>query len=291
MTAAQFDVRTGEVLTPEQWAQTPTEVAILATDTSVLDNASPEVAAVMVTRALQESRQWLAVAMSGTDPTPIAEFKAWAAVIEEATRQKKLGREIELDAAEMVRRSERGIGVAIRNGQDAGEIRKHGDIPPPPTAPYKRTRLGVEELVQPPTGNASPSLRSPLDFATTDELARGVYPVTDGVTDEQFDAAIDEAKAEGNLSRANVVRKVKGQPAPAPVPAGRPEHLRKMRRHDPNRIVQEITNGLTGYVLSVDLIDFDRLDQTQIAAWSGSLATSLQSLNRLSRRLKELDQA
>lgn len=27
--------------------------------------------------------------------------------------------------------------------------------------------------------------------------------MTDGVTDEQFDAAIDDAKAEGNLTRAN----------------------------------------------------------------------------------------
>ena len=34
------------------------------------------------------------------------------------------------------------------------------------------------------------------------------------LTDEQFDAAITEAKAEGNLSRANVVRKVKGQQGP-----------------------------------------------------------------------------
>jgi hypothetical protein len=31
-----------------------------------------------------------------------------------------------------------------------------------------------------------------------------------GATSEDFDAAIEEAKAEGNLSGANVVRKVKG---------------------------------------------------------------------------------
>ena len=34
--------------------------------------------------------------------------------------------------------------------------------------------------------------------------------MTDGVTAEQFEKAIKSAKAEKNLSRANVVRKVKG---------------------------------------------------------------------------------
>lgn len=35
-----------------------------------------------------------------------------------------------------------------------------------------------------------------------------IYAVTDNVTDEQFDEAIEEAKAEENLRRANVIRKV-----------------------------------------------------------------------------------
>lgn len=36
-----------------------------------------------------------------------------------------------------------------------------------------------------------------------------VAAMTDEVSDEDFDAAIEEAKQEGNLSRANVARKVK----------------------------------------------------------------------------------
>jgi hypothetical protein len=251
------------------------DLAVIAAGTSTLDTANPAVAAAMVTKALEESRSWLEVAMKGTDPTPIAEFKAWAATVEEATRQKNLGRDIELTAAEMVRRAERGIGVAIRRGQEAGEIAK----------PYDNLRHGqgaVDKTSLPP---------GPTTYAAASELSgngAGIYHLTDGVTDEQFDAAIDEAKAEGNLSRANVVRKVKGE---APKPTGRPEHLRGMRHHDPNRIVRETVIGLEGYVLGIDLIDFDGLDRARIAAWSGSLAASLQSLNRLSRRLKELDQA
>ncbi len=40
-----------------------------------------------------------------------------------------------------------------------------------------------------------------------------MYALTDDVTDEEFDTAIEEAKGEGNLSRANVVRKVKPEKA------------------------------------------------------------------------------
>lgn len=36
----------------------------------------------------------------------------------------------------------------------------------------------------------------------------GIGDLTDGVTDEQFEGALTDARAEGNLSRANVVRKV-----------------------------------------------------------------------------------
>lgn len=43
-----------------------------------------------------------------------------------------------------------------------------------------------------------------------DEIAINSYPLTDNVTDADFEAALAEAKAEKNLSRANVVRKVKG---------------------------------------------------------------------------------
>lgn len=41
-----------------------------------------------------------------------------------------------------------------------------------------------------------------------------IYAMTDGVADEHFEAALTDARAEGNLSRANVVRKVKGHSSP-----------------------------------------------------------------------------
>ncbi len=256
------------VLTPEEWTETSTELAIIRADPAEIESADPQVHAAMVTQALQESRSWLTVAMRSTDPTPIAEFKAWAATVEEATRQKKLGREIELDAAEMVRRAERGIGVAIRRGQEAGEIAKRGDI-------------GGH-----PGRGRGHDLARPADFLGTDELRDAAYPLATA-SDEQFEDVISEAKAEGNLSRANVVRKVKNQPAPK---GKRHELLHKTRHHDANRIVEQTVIGLEGYVLALPLIDFEQLDRARVPVWSNSLSESLRSLNRLSRQLKEMDQ-
>ena len=47
-------------------------------------------------------------------------------------------------------------------------------------------------------------------FRHDDERADS-YAMTDGVSDTDFEDAIGEAKAEGNLSRANVVRKIRQQ--------------------------------------------------------------------------------
>jgi hypothetical protein len=47
----------------------------------------------------------------------------------------------------------------------------------------------------------------------------GAYAMADGASEEQFEAALAAARAEGNLSRANVVRKIRQcgrRPAPGP---------------------------------------------------------------------------
>lgn len=184
----------------------------------------------LITRALEESKSWLAVATKGTDPTPIAEFRAWAATVAEMTRQKGLANEIQLDALEMVRRAERGIGLAIRNGQEAGEIRKFGDGSPGPQRPYERVRNGLRETVrasQGGTANPSPSLTSPTSFGLrSDELTTGPYALADNVTDDQFEEALAEAREEHNLARANVVRKAKGVASNGMTRAQRAEKIR-----------------------------------------------------------------
>ena len=279
MSAETVDTRTGEIV----------PVANLAE----IESLSPQAREVAVTGMLTEARQWLAHAVESTAPQKIAEFKAFVATIAESTKQLNLSREIQLDAQEMVRRAERGVGLAIRKGQEAGEIRKVGDAPTPATEPYLRERNGRVEVVQPAAVDTSTSLPGPADVTgiTRDVLARAVYAVTDGVTDERFDAALSEARNEGDLSRANVVRKVKGEPRPK---SERPEVLRKTRHIDPTRIIRETVGALDGLRLGLDLIEdhhYAELDPADVVAWSNSLDESLRSLNRLRRQLKELHQA
>ena len=165
-----------------------------ADNMSALNQLDPQAREVAVTRMLSEARSWLAHAVEATDPQSIATFKAQMATVAEATKQLNLSKGIQLDALEMVRRAERGMGLAIRKGQAEGTVATVGQ---------RRTGAGGLEH----------SICFPSDMATKIELSdtnAGIYAMTDGVTDEQFDAALDDAKAEENVSRANVVRKIRG---------------------------------------------------------------------------------
>lgn len=181
------------------------ELAVV-TNPNEIANLPVEQRGQLITRALVESKQWLAVATKGTDPTPIAHFKAWAATVAEMTKQKGLAEDIQLDALEMVRRAERGIGVAIRNGQEAGTIVKQGEI-----------------------GNGRSSREEHLhasDFFAGGGTQTETYAMTDAVSDDQFEDALEEAREEKNLSRRNVVRKIKGSADPVKLPY--PQRVRQI---------------------------------------------------------------
>ena len=68
------------------------------------------------------SRRW-----STDEIERIAEIKSQAEAVRVYSTQKQLGKDAQLAAAEIVRRAERGIGVAIRRGQQTGEIARRGD--------------------------------------------------------------------------------------------------------------------------------------------------------------------
>lgn len=164
--------------------------------------------------ACERAKAWLSDALAYGDIDQIVEIKSQAEAIRIYTTQKKLGRDAELSAAEIVRRAERGLGIAVRRGQKEGTIAKIGDI--------SGRSPDTGDLILP----SAVFTRSHADMTDT-------YAVTDGVTDEQFDEAIEEAKEEGNLSRANVVRKVKGITPPEP----RSEFNRKRRHIDHYRVL------------------------------------------------------
>lgn len=143
--------------------------------------------AVAITGYLQQARDWLATAVETTGPEQIAAAKAEIATAAEATKQLGLSKEIREDAVEMVRRAEYALAKSIRKGQAEGTVATRG-----------KTSHG--EVLDSPTKFAS---ESDLYSAKTT-----IHDLSDDVSDDEFEEALTEAREEGNLSRANVVRKI-----------------------------------------------------------------------------------
>jgi hypothetical protein len=262
-----------------------------------------------VVAACQNAKIWLARALECDDIDRIAELKSQAEAIHVYTMQKNLGKEAELAAAEIVRRAEDGLGRAVRQGQERGEIRRGGR----PT----KTLDNVKSF-------------SPAEyFANTREMTAAY--ATAHVPAERFEEALGEAKAEGNLSRSNVMRKAT-QDQPMSLMARREKkaieiQVRKLAgaghttryiaskmnlsdravrsicrrigvttadalmgrdRLDPNRIVNETVMTLENLLSGLDLVEFVQLDPVRIGAWVGSMSESLGALARFCNQLKEV---
>ena len=168
------------------------ELAVVsADDLSALLPAQREAA---VTQYLTDARDRLAVALQATGPEAVAALKAEIATAAEATKQLGLSKEIQQDAQEMVRRAEYALGKAIRAGQERGEISRKGD-----------NGVGFT----PGEKASATTFGTPGEIYGSSAEKPGVLQLVDEVTDSEFEAAISGARAEGNLSRANVVRKIK----------------------------------------------------------------------------------
>jgi transposase len=198
------------------------DLALAAGPEAVERSADP---AGFVVAAYERARAWLREALEHGEIEQIAELKSQAEAVRVYTAQKQLGKDAQLAAAEIVRRAERGIGVAIRRGQQCGAIRCRGG--------HGGRAAGNGD------GNTI-SRPGPADYATTGELrgnGAGIYHMTDGVSDEDFEEALAEAKTEQDLSRANVVRKIRrrrsSSPGPGeqiPAPADRSSAAAQARR-------------------------------------------------------------
>lgn len=266
------------------------EILEVGTDLVPLSEAGIENAsdpAVYVELALARAKSWIADALQHGDIDQIVEIKAAGEAIRSYTAQRQLGKDVELSALEIIRRAERGLGAAIRRGQEAGEIAKRGYHPPSADQTYTRTRNGVEQTVHIQAPDLQPKLPSPGSFFTNAQEWSETLTIADTVTDERFEQVIADAKEEGNLSRANVLRKVKGEPVPK---ATRPEHLRGTRHLDSARIIGQ-TVDLVGNASDLgsllDQVDFTTLDPAQLEEWVRSLSKSISALRSLKNRLEK----
>jgi hypothetical protein len=217
----------------------------------------------------------------------LVEFKSQAETVRVYTVQKQLGKDAELAAAELVRRAERGIVLAIRKGQERGEIETRTDAL---SRASRSRRLFGDRSVD----TESITKESVASFVSADEMTgngAGIAHLADGVTDDQFDAAIEKAKAEGNLSRANVVRKVRNTTAPPPSKLAMPQPPRygsgNRRKH--LQVLQALTATLDGATHAADAItDLDgSVTQEEAAQLARDLSRQIQSLNRIKALLKE----
>lgn len=240
--------------------------ALAEMNTDIADRAADP--AEFVIACCERAKQWLGDLLEDGSIEQIVEMKSQAEAIRVYTVQKNLGKDAELAAAEIVRRAERGIGLAIRRGQEAGEIARRGQgAGNPPGAKGDRVDSGIS---------------LPSEFATHSELAgngAGFYHMSDGVPDEQFDAAIEAAKEEGNLSRANVVRKVRGEAPAAP----RSEFNRKRRHIDHYRVLGETVATLEGLMTALRMVDVSAIPEQERGEWSERLRDALRPLNNFTK--------
>jgi len=242
-----------------------------------------------VTVMLSHARTGLLAAIAAQDLPQIVQYKAKAAAIHEIAKQVRLGKDMQLDAAELVRRAERGLGVAIREGQDRREIIARGTNP------------GNQYTSEEDRITAFSKIARPTDFATADELSGGrsdgIYAMTDGVSDAQFEEAVTEAKTEGNLSRANVARKCKAKSKPvvdandplidAQVAEPEPTQPKKrLTKHDSTEMLANINGMLNGIVESLPFIDPAEIDADNSKPVIHNIRHSLGAIRKL---LKEID--
>ena len=256
---------------------------------------SPELQARAVTTMLSHSRTGLLAAIAAQDLPGIAQWKAKAKAIEEIAKQVRLGKDIQLDAAEFCRRAERGLGVAIREGQRYGSVATPTEV----ASVAAQKARGTFSSGQ----NAKPA---DTDFATRPELSGnrikdqyGIYGMTDNVSDAQFDEAIDEAKVEGNLSRANVARKCKAKANPAPlIDENDPEIDADVQPNPPKpgpgtrpfkksdtEMLAEIVGSLANFADLMRYIHADQISTEDINRLTGRAVNSLASIRKAMKEI------
>lgn len=170
---------------------------------AALETSDPERAELEITDALTFSNEMLRAVSDVTAQSPavganlasagVSTAKLAAVRAAEFSKRLDLSKDLRLESDMQVRRWERALGTAIREGQERGEIRSNGQ------------REGASSL----------GVSSPADFASHNDLngrgsdKPGIYALTDNTTDAEFESALTTARDEGNVSRANVVRKLK----------------------------------------------------------------------------------
>lgn len=240
-----------------------TALVPLPTDTDLELAADP---GQFVVLACERAKSWLAQALEHGEIDQIVELKSQAEAIRVYTTQKQLGKDAELSAAEIVRRAERGLGIAIKRGQHEGTVRRKGEGGGPSSPSRDTTKT------------------SPTPAFAHPEERRDSYALADA-DDNTFEEAIEEAKAEGNVSRANVVRKVKGDREPITNP-----YQRKYKRAHGDELVERAITSLSGIASALKDVNPGELSDGCVGKFAQELGRVLRELRTFHKGLVELNE-
>jgi hypothetical protein len=272
-----------------------------------LEDAPDPRAAVIA--ACGQAKAWLARALEADDVARILELKSQAQAVETYLVQRRMAKDAQLAAAELIRRAERALGLIIRRGQAEGPGQ------------------WIRGVGSPTRGPRSTGLARPIDVAKVRERSdlHEIYLLTDGVDDGRFEQAIGEARQEANLSRNNMVRKLVGgqtltreyrrgtiaklaaqgytarqisdrldgisvegirrtaRRCGIAIPAE--EVLAKTQPLNSDRIVSQAVESMAALVAGLNLVDFSRVNSAAAAEWADALSNSARAVNRFARRL------
>lgn len=207
---------------------------LIAAQPSSIRSLAPVDREVGVTLYLADARDRLALALAESGPEQVASLRAEMATVQEMTKQLGLSKEIQDDAAEMVRRCEYGLGKAIRAGQAAGVVARTGSVRGVPEPGVRGSMPSSTERIDLPA--------SPTTFlGPSGQGGSEIYALAEA-TEAEFEDALGRAREEKNVSRANVVRKVREVTGGENTPAEKWERVAEMadRGYTSAQIAREV---------------------------------------------------
>ena len=262
----------GELIAPEDTADL--EARLMGAN--VLPLAEREA---LITNTLEQSAELLSLVTRATDPAAFAKAgKSSAEMASHYAKRLDISKDLELDAAQNTRRWEKALGRAVIAGQEDGTIET------------SRDRLSRAGLIS--SGHHVENMMSKTPrraYVTPEEWGgngAGIRHLVEGVADADFDSALAAARAEGNVSRANVVRKIKE--ANGTAPAAEPK-----RTGDPRRAAKQVAtfnriiNTLEANTMVIDELIRAGLDPAITDDEASRIVAGLEAFTRATARVKK----
>lgn len=289
-------------------------MSVVNTETGEMVAVSPEEHA-----AVSRLQTAITALTEFVDDMPLAEvveLRAQVVTIQTATKELQMSKNAQEIAAEAVRRCEWRVGQKIREGQANGTVRRNG----------QHAFAGNQFVRNDGASLSETSSLSPSDLVPGGQALAETYALAEADS-AAFEQALEDARAEGNLSRRNVVRKIKQQAGPTtrtdradliadlaaqgyssrqmPSKVGVTEVVirriardfdidiaadrvvGKSRRIDHNAAIESAVTELDNWASSLTFIDFAEVDFTEADEWVSSLTNSLTELRRFIKQIKE----